>query len=93
MTAGTKNKCGPWIDGVPDVERRCQLRCLAGLAATLCHDSATLVYWLRRAEDEPVASEEAWRLMEALPALDRRRVLATFARICWSSRSKTRGAA
>jgi hypothetical protein len=72
---------GPWAPNVNPVERVAQLRALCALAAVYCGSSHQLVGELRAAETDRDATERALALLDALPSLTRRRLIATFGAI------------
>lgn len=74
---------GPWSPLCPAGERERQLRCLQAIIA--CHHGSAhpLIPLLRRAERDAMAYAAALDEFERLPALHRRRVLATHAAITW----------
>lgn len=68
-------------------ERCCMLRSLAALVACHCGSAHPLVLILRRAEHDPMAFAAAQPAFEALPALTRRRVISTFSRLTWPTKT------
>jgi hypothetical protein len=72
---------GPWSPAISHEERGKELRCLAGIVACHCGSDDPLIVTLRDAEINGAALEHAFAMFEGLPALRRRRVLATFAGI------------
>jgi hypothetical protein len=72
---------GPW--SVSGEERLLQLRTLAGIVACHVGSREPVVRELRAAEADEARMGEALRLFEALPALVRRRILATHAAVTW----------
>ena len=74
---------GPWRVGLDPTERVAQLRSLAALAATFCGSRHPLVRALRAAERDQEAAAEALVLIDRLPTLRRRQMLAVFGRITW----------
>jgi hypothetical protein len=71
---------GPWQPGLDPIERVAELRCLAGLAAVYAGSSNPIVAALRAAEQNSAALAHASDLLDKLPSLRRRRILATGAR-------------
>jgi len=69
---------GPWSPGIAPVERVAQLRSLAALAAVFTGSLHPLVTELRAAETNHAAAGRALALLDALPSLTRRRLIATF---------------
>jgi hypothetical protein len=84
---------GPWRPDLDPVERIAQLRSLAGLAMVFLGPKHPLVETLRAAERDDEAAVQALAMLDTLPSLTRRRMLATFARITWPSprRYRARG--
>jgi hypothetical protein len=82
---------GPWSPDVDPAERIAQLRSLAALGAVSVGSSHPLVAELRAAETNHAAAGRALALLDALPSLTRRRLLATFSTSTFRSRS-TKGA-
>ena len=72
---------GPWREGLDPTERVTQLRSLAALATTFCGSRHPLVRALRAAERDQEAAAEALVLIDRLPTLRRRQMLAVFGRI------------
>jgi hypothetical protein len=72
---------GPWSPGIAQAERIAQLRSLAALAAVLVGSGHQLVAELRAAETDRDAAERALALLDALPRLTQRRLIATFGAI------------
>jgi hypothetical protein len=82
---------GPWSPDVVDpTEKVAQLRSLAALSALLVGSGHPLVSTLRAAEDDSDAADQARELLDALPALTKRRLLSTFSTITWPSKSRGR---
>jgi hypothetical protein len=75
---------GPWSPALSDAtERKAQLRSMAALALVYLGPDHRLVAELRAAEVDPTAFARAHDLVEALPALVRRRLLSTFSRVTY----------
>lgn len=70
---------GPWADGIDPAERLARTRCMRVLAMVFARPHADLIATLRDAEHNPAALSTALDLLDALPALPRRRIIATFA--------------
>jgi hypothetical protein len=72
---------GPWRPNVPEAERRAGLRALAALVAVYCGSDHPAVGAMRKAERDPGAADEALKAFDGLPALKRRYVVSTYARL------------
>jgi len=70
---------GPWVPGLSDGERQARWRSLAALAMVFLGPLHPLVRTCVAAEGDPVAADTAWAILEGLPALRKRRLLATYA--------------
>ena len=81
---------GPWSPNVDPVERIAHLRSLAALAAVFGGSGHPLVAELRAAEIDHDAAERALTLLDTLPSLTRRRLIATFGAITFRPASPTR---
>jgi hypothetical protein len=68
---------GPWVTELDPAERIARIRAIRALAGVFCHRFPSSGEALLRAEAEPAALEEALRLLDELPALNRRRLLAS----------------
>jgi hypothetical protein len=79
---------GPWSPNVGPTERIAQLRSLAALAAVSVGSGHPLVTELRAAETDSDAAKRALALLDALPSLTRRRLIATFGAITFRPRSE-----
>lgn len=84
--ARTISGYGPWSPTVSREERGRQLRCMSALAYVYLGPSHPLWSMLRAGETDPTAFVEAQELIEAMPALWRRRLLGTFSRVTWGWR-------
>jgi hypothetical protein len=73
---------GPWSPTCDRVERGRQLRGMSALVLVYFGPS-DLFRALRAAEGEPIAFIRAQELVEALPSLRRRHLLAAHARVTW----------
>jgi hypothetical protein len=69
---------GPWLRKRADAERRAQLRSLAALSAVFVGSHNPVVRELRLAERDDGALVSAYALFEQLPAIPKRRILATY---------------
>jgi hypothetical protein len=75
---------GPWSPALIDaVERGKQLRSLQALAAVFCGSASPLVVALRQAECNASALPRAAELLDRMPSLTRRKMLATFGAVTW----------
>ncbi len=72
---------GPWRIGVTEPDRTAGLRALAALVAVYCGSGHPTVAALRKAERDPEAADAALMAFDGLPALKRRYVVATYARL------------
>ena len=79
---------GPWCPTIDRIERDKQLRSLAALALVYLGPDHRLVADLGDAEVDPMAFARAHDLIETLPALTRRKLLGTFARLTWPRRRR-----
>ncbi|AWN47159.1 hypothetical protein DK419_13230 [Methylobacterium terrae] len=76
------DRYGPWADNLSPAERRARLRCLRGLVHVLCGPRGQdLAELLDRAEFDGGALRESVDALARLEPVDRRRVLATYARL------------
>ena len=74
------DRFGPWSDAIDAAERRARLRCLRAIVHLfLGPRGEPLTCELRRAESNDQALEYALAALNGLAALDRRRVLASYA--------------
>ncbi len=74
------DRWGPFADGISQAERVARLRCLRTIAHLLLGPRGMpLKAALLRAETGEVALDHAHAAIDALPSLDRRRVLASYA--------------
>ena len=69
---------GPWARDIPQAERCARLRAMQALALVLARPHTEFVVALRRAESDPASLPQALELLERLPAVTRRRLLATY---------------
>jgi hypothetical protein len=69
---------GPWAPGLDAAERRARCRAMRALVLTLVRDRS-LIALLAAAETDDAALGRALEALDALPALPRRRLLATYA--------------
>ncbi|MEH3145205.1 MAG: hypothetical protein PGN34_07610 [Methylobacterium frigidaeris] len=73
---------GPWASDLSTAERRARLRCLRGLVHVLCGPRGQdLAELLDRAELDGGALRESVGALARLEPIDRRRVLATYAKL------------
>lgn len=79
MSGASAALFGPWLPGLGEPERLARWRSLRALAMVYCGATHPLTVALRAAERDPAAAAQALRCLDALPALRRRRVLATYA--------------
>jgi hypothetical protein len=77
---------GPWAPGIDRVECRLQMRGMSVTAYMLLGPHHPLWRTLRDGETDPTAFVRAQELVEALPSLWRRRLLATHMAITWPRR-------
>jgi len=75
------------VPGIEEAERRARFQSLASLVALLTGSGHPLVAELRKAEHEDEAAGRSLALLEALPALTRRKLLSTYAAIHTPDRS------
>jgi hypothetical protein len=72
---------GPFAKGPDPIERARKLMCFAGITACHLGSGHPLVSELRLAETDDAALEHAFEMFEELPALPKRRVIATYAAV------------
>jgi hypothetical protein len=72
---------GPFAPGLDQAERLARIRALRALAGVFAHRFPSFGQALLRAESEPAALDEALRLLDQLPALNRRRLLASYSNL------------
>jgi hypothetical protein len=72
---------GPFAPGLDPAERQARIRALRALAGVFCHRFPSFGEALLRAETEPTALNEALQLLDQLPALNRRRLLASYSNL------------
>jgi hypothetical protein len=72
---------GPWLPGIPEAERRAALRALAALVAVFAGSHDPAVAALRHAELDISTSDQALAMFDQLPALPRRKIIATYAQL------------
>jgi hypothetical protein len=70
---------GPFATDLDPAERLARIRSMRALASVFAHRHQSFVDTLRAAEVDPAAFGEACRLLDTLPALNRRRLLASYA--------------
>jgi hypothetical protein len=70
------------VDGLDPVELTARLRSLRALCQIFCGSKHPMVRALAMAETgDPAAMQEAWELLERMPARSRRHVLASLAEL------------
>jgi hypothetical protein len=79
---------GPWLRALGDCERCARLRSLAALAAVFVGSGNPLVTTLRRAERDDEELARAYSLLEALPSIPKRRLLATYGAVMDAGRCR-----
>ena len=72
---------GPWTSNLDAPERRARIRSMRAIALLLARPHRQLISALAAAESDPAALERAAGLLEGLPSLTRRRVLASYAKL------------
>jgi hypothetical protein len=77
-TSDLPGALGPWLREADDPERYAELRSLASLAAVFVGSNNPVVTALRRAEQDDTELGRAYALLEALPSIPKRRLLATY---------------
>ena len=80
---------GPWAPGIERVECRLQMRGMSVIAYMLLGPYHPLWSMLRAGETDPTAYVEAQSMVERLPSLTRRRLLATHMAITWPRPKRT----
>jgi hypothetical protein len=75
---------------VGEAEDRARVRCMQGIAASVIGPGHPLIAAMRAAETDRLAAERAREILDGLPTLIRRRVLATYMRLTWPRRRSTR---
>jgi hypothetical protein len=69
---------GPWADGIDVAERVARLRALRAFAMVWARPQQDFISALARAESDPAALATAAALLNEIPALPRRRMLASY---------------
>jgi hypothetical protein len=69
---------GPWHPDIDAPERLARLRSMRALAGVFCHHHPQFAEALRAAETDQAELERALQLLDELPALNRRRLLASY---------------
>jgi hypothetical protein len=89
-----KDGFGPWSPACmcDPIERAAQLRCLAAIVHLQLHDRQ-LIAELRSAETDPGALGRALGMVERLPSLRRRHLLAAHSAVCWPPRMREKAGA
>ena len=72
---------GPWSPSCEPAERMARLRAMRAMALLLARPHASFIRALELGESNPTSLSEALALLEQLPALTRRRLLASYARL------------
>jgi hypothetical protein len=72
---------GPWDVGIGPAERLARLRSLRALAVVYCAGNPEFSDALAAAETDPDALGRAHRLLDYLPAPNKRKLLAAYARL------------
>lgn len=72
---------GPWAADLDPIERAARLRGLRAVALVYARRQAGFISALARAERDGAALAEAGRLLDAIPPLYRRRMLAAYAQL------------
>ena len=79
----SRNRFGPFADGLDPAERLARLRSMRAIVhLTTGPRGDALARKLHLAERDPAHLPDAVAALDALAALDRRHVLASFARLC-----------
>ncbi|WP_244424902.1 hypothetical protein [Methylobacterium nodulans] len=82
VTVALADRFGPWANGISEPERTARLRCLRALTHLICGPRGwTLCDTLERAETDPDALVRSVDELGRLPALDRRKILSSFAHL------------
>jgi hypothetical protein len=74
----TTSAYGPFVPDLDPAERLARTRSLRALAIVFAHRHQELITALRAAETDPAALHRANDLLDRLPALNRRRLLAVY---------------
>lgn len=69
---------GPWAANLDHAERLARTRAMRALANVFAHRHPQFVEALRAGETDPTALDQALQLLNELPALNRRRLLASY---------------
>jgi hypothetical protein len=69
---------GPWANGIPPAERVARLRSLRALALVCCAGNPEFTDALAAAETDADALGRAYRLLDYLPAPNKRKLLASY---------------
>jgi hypothetical protein len=72
---------GPWQPDIDAPERLARTRALRALAGVFCHRHQQFVEALRAAETNEAELGRALQLLDELPALNRRRLLASYSTV------------
>lgn len=81
------NSWGPWSPGCKGGDQRAlMLRCLGTIAFMLRQQELSAL--LRKAETDAMSFVEAEQAIEKMPALTRRKLIATFSAITWPRKDR-----
>jgi hypothetical protein len=72
---------GPWAPNLPEPERIGRLRSLQTLVRVFAGPDHPFAAALANAETDPAAAAAAWTALNTVPAVPRRKILATFAAV------------
>jgi hypothetical protein len=78
MSEPESKRWGPWRLPLDHPERVPQFRSLAALARVFQFSRADLVAALRQAETDDDAADRAFQILNEVPTVPRRRIVATF---------------
>jgi hypothetical protein len=78
MTERLPLNFGPWAAGIDAAERVARLRAMRAFAMVWARPNQDFIAALARAESDPAALATAATLLNAIPALPRRRMLASY---------------
>ncbi len=77
---------GPWTPNLNHAERVARLRAMRALALLLCRPHSNFIKTLQQAETDPGALPAALDLLDHLPALRRRHLLAAYGQLIGGGR-------
>ena len=86
--SGRASDFGPWAPDLADGERLAPCRAFRAIAAIMCGPAHPLVVKLLLAEADSDAATAARQELDKLPALQRRRVLASYAALATPGRPR-----